>query len=155
VATIAVVGCSVQPQVEISSGTVESAEFAKHVKYYDVQLPAGATGLEWLELRDWDINELHLRFATDRVGLISFLGAYRLAPSTLMEADRSEALPSQSGWEDNLPARFLEWQPSSWPARASDQVQDTNSDGLPLSVDLLVDNPSAAHPTVFVRIMQT
>lgn len=148
------VGCSVQPQVEISSGTVESAEFAKHVKY-GVRLPVGASGLEWLELRDWDVNDLYLRFATDRVGLVSFLGTYRLTPGTLTDASRSEALPRESSWKDKLPSRFVEWQPSRWSARASDQVSDTNSDGLPLYVDVLVDNPAAARPTVFVHIMQT
>jgi len=155
VATLAVVGCSVQPHVEISSGTGESADFAKHVKYYDIHLPAGATGLEWVELRDWDVNEIYLRFATDRVGLASFLGTYRLTPSALMDTTRSQALPRESGWDDELPARFADWQPTSWPARATDQVDDTDSNGLPLYVDLLVDNPAGARPTVFVRIMQT
>jgi hypothetical protein len=58
--------------VDVSSGTVESADFAKQVEFYDVHLPAGAGGVEWVELRDWDGNTLYLRFSTDRVGLAGF-----------------------------------------------------------------------------------
>jgi hypothetical protein len=35
-----------------------------------------------------------------------------------------------------------------------DQVRDTNSNGLGLSVDLLVDRPDGPRPEVFIRVIQ-
>lgn len=158
VAFVATVGCGLEPQVEITSGTAESREFSDHVEYYDLDLPADVKVLEWVQLRDWDINEIYLRFSTDRTGLARFLGAYRLTWSALKPppSSSSPALPRESGWDPELPARFVQWQPSTWTtSRTIDQVRDSNSNGLPLRVDLLVDRPAAGRPDVFIHIVQS
>ena len=153
----ATVGCGLEPQVEISSGTAESAEFGDHVEYYDLDLPADVRVLEWVQLRDWDVNQIYLRFSTDRAGLAKLLGDYRLTRSALTPppSSSSPALPRESGWDQDLPDRFRQWQPSTWTTSLTiDQVSDTNSNGLPLYVDLLVDRPAAERPDVFIHIVQ-
>jgi hypothetical protein len=157
-AFVATVGCAPQPHVEITSGTVASQEFSDHVEYYDLDLPADVRALEWVQLRDWDINQIYLRFSTDRAGLAKLLRDYRLTWSALKPSPSSSspALPRGSGWDQELPSRFMQWQPSTWTtSRTIDQVRDTNSNGLPLSVDLLVDRPAAERPEVFIHLVQS
>ncbi|MFD7155225.1 hypothetical protein ACFV9C_11530 [Kribbella sp. NPDC059898] len=147
-----------EPDVEVTSGTVESREFSDHVKYYDLDLPPDVRALEWVQLRDWDSNQIYLRFSTDRAGLAKLLVAYRLTRGALKPtpSSSSPALPMESAWDQELPSRFIQWQPSTWSAsRTIDQVGDTNSDGLTLSVDLLVDRPAAERPDVFIHIVQS
>ena len=57
-AFVATVGCMPQPHVEVTSGTVESRRFSDHVEYYDLDLPANVGALEWVQLRDWDVNQI-------------------------------------------------------------------------------------------------
>jgi hypothetical protein len=156
-AFVATVACVPEPDVELTSGTVESREFTDHVKYYDLDLPADVRALEWVQLRDWDSNQIYLRFSTDRAGLAKLLGAYRLTWGALKPSSSSSspALPRKSDWDEELPSRFIQWQPSTWStSRAIDQVRNTNSNGLTLSVDLLVDRPAAERPDVFIHIVE-
>jgi hypothetical protein len=157
-AFVATAGCAPEPDVEVTSGTVESREFSHHVEYYDLDLPADVRALEWVQLRDWDTNQIYLRFSTDRAGLAKLLGTYRLTSGAMepTPSSRSPALPRESTWVEELPTRFRQWQPSTWStSRAIDQVGDTNSNGLPLHVDLLLNRPAADRPDVFIHILQT
>lgn len=157
-AFVATVGCVPEPDVEVTSGTVESREFSDHVKYYDLDLPADVRAVEWVQLRDWDSNQIYLHFSTDRAGLVQLLGAYRLTWGALrpLPSSSSPALPRQSDWDRELPSSFIRWQPTTWStSRTIDQARDTNSNGLPLSVDLLVDRPAAERPDVFLHIAQS
>jgi hypothetical protein len=151
-----------EPHVEVTSGTIESPEFSQHVEYYDLDLPADVRALEWVQLRDWDTNQIYLRFSTDRAGTAKLLGAHRLTWGALEPSPSSSsssvsaALPRESIWNQELSVRFWQWQPSTWStSRTIDQVRDTNSNGLPLYVDLLIDRPAAERPDVFIQVLQT
>jgi hypothetical protein len=65
-------GCALQPDVEVTSGTIETPAFSSRVEYYDLDLPSDVEGLEWLQLRDWDSNQIYLHFSTNRAGLGTF-----------------------------------------------------------------------------------
>lgn len=147
-----------QPAVEVTSGTSETAAFSSHVEYYDLDLPPDVEGLEWVQLRDWDVNEIYVRFHTDPTGLDALLKAHQLAWSALDPAQpsASPALPKESGWDTELPSRFKQWQPSHWStSRTTDQLDDTNSNGFHLTVELLIDRPDAARPEVFIHVIQS
>ena len=107
-AFVTVAGCG--PEVEVTSGTVESRAFSSHVEYYDLDLPSDVEGLEWMQLRDWDSNQIYLRFYTDRGGLGSLLNVYQLTSRALKpsEPSSSTALPGESDWDEDLPSRFLQ-----------------------------------------------
>jgi hypothetical protein len=152
---VSVAGCG--PDVEVTSGTVDSRAFSSHVEYYDLDLPSDVEGLEWMQLRDWDSNQIYLRFSTDRAGLENLLNVYQLTWRALKPSQppSSPALPRESAWDKELRSRFLQWQPGTWStSRMIDQVRDTNPNGLGLSVDLLVDRPDAGRPEVFIHVIQ-
>ena len=65
------------------------------VEYYDLDLPADVRALKWVQLRDWDTNQVYLRFSTDRAGLAKLLGTYRLTAGALE--------PLRSSWSPALP----------------------------------------------------
>ncbi len=88
-AFVTAAGCAPEPAVEVTSGIFENREFSSHVTYYDLELPADVRALEWVQLRDWDSNQIYLRFSTDRAGLAQLLKAYRLTWS---------ATPAPTGW---------------------------------------------------------
>jgi hypothetical protein len=147
-----------RPAVEVTSGTSETPAFSSHVEYYDLDLPSDVEGLEWVQLRDWDTNRIYLRFSTNRAGLESLLKVHQLTWSALNPSrpSASPALPKESGWDTELPSRFLQWQPSTWStSRTIDQVDDTNSNGLHLSMDLLIDASEASHPEIFIHVSQS
>lgn len=151
-------GCVPESEVEVTSGTAESRAFGDHVRYYDLELPADVGALEWVQLRDWDSNQIYLRFSTDRAGLGQLLRDYRLTSGALKPSPSSSspALPRESDWDQELPSGFIEWQPSTWStSRTIKQVEDLNSDGLTLSVDLLVDRLAAERSDVFVHVVQS
>jgi hypothetical protein len=152
------VGCAPQPDVEVTSGSIETPAFSSHVEYYDLDLPSDIEGLEWVQLRDWDTNEIYLRFFTNRAGLANLLTVHNLTLSVLNPSRpaASAALPKGSSWDTELPSKFLEWQPREWStSRAIDQVDDTNTNGLHLSVDLLIDRPEASRAEVFIHVVQS
>jgi len=156
-AFVTAAGCAPEPAVEVTSGIFENREFSSHVTYYDLELPADVRALEWVQLRDWDSNQIYLRFSTDRAGLAQLLKAYRLTWSALKPSPSasSPALPRESTWDQELPTRFRQWQPTMWStSRIVDQVRDTSSNGLGLYVDLLVDRPGTDRPNVFIHVLQ-
>jgi hypothetical protein len=112
VAFATLAGCGpdveVRPDVEVTSGTVESRAFSSHVEYYDLDLPSDVEGLEWMQLRDWDSNQIYLRFDTDRAGLDNLLNVYQLPWRALKpsQPSSSPALPRESNRTKELPCRF-------------------------------------------------
>ena len=108
-------GCSVEPEADVTSGTGTSDSFKKLVKYYELDLPAGISDLEWAETKDWDSNQLYLHLSADAAGAETVLASY----STHLEDARPyrrglcrSALPLSSSWSDQLPDDVARWQPS-------------------------------------------
>jgi hypothetical protein len=139
-----------QADVEVTSGTIETPAFSSHVEYYDLHLPSDVEGLEWLQLHDWDSNQIYLRFSTNRAGLENLLKLQQLTWSALKpsQPSSSPALPRESDWDEEMPSRFLQWQPSTCStSRMVDHVHDTNSTGIVLFVDPSIDRPEASKST--------
>lgn len=149
-----------EPEPTLENGDGMSAAFTEQAQRYDLQLPGDAQDVEWLEVRDWDYTALYVRFATTRRGLAAVLDRHGISQSDLSPADLHEcedlpdfgcrALPRADTWREHLPARFVEWGPSSWAtAKVTAWDFEPDPDGLPLE-GLLIDRSRSPRPEVFL-----
>lgn len=149
------------PDVNFTSGNGATEAFTDHMQAYQLQLPADAQEVKWVERRDFGVNARYLSFLTSRGGLDKVLGTYGVSASDLGPTNEQEcrslpelgcrALPRADVWAERFPARFIAWGPSAWArVRVTNQEFEPDADRGAPYVSLLVDQTDRERPQVFV-----
>ena len=141
-----------EPAVEVRHG-VAGAEFDRWWRSYHLTLPDRVDELRWCQTRTWDLNEIYLRFGTDRAGLHALLGELGSPPARLHHVRRTRAFATAptNGWGDAAPVPVRSWGPHDWTDVRGSSVLHDRARWL-VAAEVMVEDAGTAHPTVYLEL---
>lgn len=146
-------GCAVEaPPDDVTRGQGDTTAFERLEVHYNLRLPRDAEDIAWIETRNWDTNQLYLRFATTPDAAEELLADLQVPADGLVAAtaDSVMALPGDVDGDGHDEDPSV-WAPASWTrARAGHWARDSRE--LAPLVDVVLDETDRDRPVVFLDL---